>query len=100
MNIVKIIATITVQAAYCEELLTVFQQLLKASRQESGNLRYDLHQVKNNAQQFVFIETWASEEAVQAHNASPHFATFLQAIDGKTETVDIVLLNNLSDNTH
>lgn len=96
---IKIIANITVQAAHRDHLLAVFKQLLEASRQESGNLRYDLHQAQDNPNQFVFIETWASQAAVDTHNASSHFATFLQAIDGKTEAIDIALLDNISDNT-
>lgn len=96
---IKIVANITVQAAHRDPLLAIFKQLLEASRQESGNLRYDLHQAQDNPNQFVFIETWASQAAVDTHNASPHFATFLQAIDGKTEAIDIALLDNISDNT-
>lgn len=99
MNKIKIVATIITQEEHQQFLLDAFKQLVKASRKEAGNMRYDLHQVHDNPQKFVFIETWQSQAAVDAHNASKHFADFLQAIEGKTEAVDIALLNDISANT-
>lgn len=100
MSVVKIVATIVVKPEYRQELVGVFQQLVLASRQEAGNLRYDLHQDIKNPNRMVFFEIWQSQAAVDEHGATAHFQSFLHAIDGKTEIVDIVLLNNLSDNAN
>ena len=98
MQTVKIAATITVKPEYRQELFGVFQQLVLASRQEAGNLRYDLHQDIENPNRVVFFEIWQSQAAVDEHGASAHFQNFLKAVDGKTESVEIVLLSDISEN--
>lgn len=54
----------------------------------------------SKSQSHGVFEIWQSQAAVDEHGATAHFQSFLHAIDGKTETVDIVLLNNLSDNAN
>lgn len=67
MSVVKIVATIVVKPEYRQELVGVFQQLVLASRQEAGNLRYDLHQDIKNPNRMVFFEIWQSQAAVDEH---------------------------------
>ena len=98
MSVVKIVATIVVKPEYRQELLGVFQQLVLASRQEAGNLRYDLHQDIENANRVVFFEIWQSQAAVDEHGASAHFQNFVKAVEGKNDSIDIVLLQDVSDN--
>lgn len=93
---IKIVATLVVQPEYRQELLEVFQQLVQASRQEAGNISYDLHEALDNANKLVFIEHWKSQAAIDEHNASAHFQAFVKAIDGKTDSLDIVLMQEIS----
>lgn len=95
MPTVKIVALLTVKPEYREELAAEFTKLVQASRAESGNNSYDLHQETGNPDRFVFVESWKSQAAVEAHNASAHFQAFVQAIDGKTDNLEIVLLNEV-----
>lgn len=99
MSNIKIVATIKAKTEHQDFLLPVFKKLVTKSRQEMGNLRYDLHRASENSQTFVFVETWISQEAVESHNKSEHFGEFLQAIEGKTESVEILLLDDISENT-
>ena len=94
----KIVATLAVKPAHRAELLAVFRDLVAKSRAEAGNLRYDLHQDLQNENRFVFVETWQDQAAVDSHNASGHFQGFLQAIDDKTDSVEIVLMTDVSEN--
>ena len=96
MSNIKITAIITVKAEHRAELLDVFTALVGESRKEGGNLRYDLHQDLQNPNRFVFFENWKDQAAVDSHNASVHFQNFLKAIDGKTDNLEIVLMNELS----
>lgn len=96
MSNIKIVALITVKAEYAETLATQFKELVRASRAEEGNISYDLHREISNPNRFVFVENWKSQAAIDAHNASGHFRTFLQAIDGKTDNLEIVLMDELS----
>jgi len=98
MMSIKIVATLAVQPTHRAELLAVFRNLVAKSRAEAGNLRYDLHQDMQNENRFVFVETWQDQAAVDSHNASSHFQGFVQAIDGKTDSVEIVLMTDVSEN--
>ena len=95
---IKIVAILAVKPAQRAELLAVFRDLVAKSRAEAGNLRYDLHQDLQNENRFVFVETWQDQAAVDSHNASGHFQGFVQAIDGKTDSVEIVLMTDVSEN--
>lgn len=98
MQPVKIAATIVMKPEHRQELLGVFGQLVSESRREAGNLRYDLHQDIENPDRVVFFESWQSQAAVDEHGASAHFQHFLNAINGKTESVEIVLMRDVSEN--
>ncbi|HGM0547709.1 TPA: putative quinol monooxygenase, partial [Neisseria gonorrhoeae] len=45
---------------------------------------------------FVFVENWKSQAAIDEHNASAHFQAFVQSVDGKTEALEIVLMNEVA----
>jgi len=45
--------------------------VVAAARAESGNLRYDLHQLKTNPGGFYALATWTDQGALDAHLASP-----------------------------
>ncbi|MEU3457476.1 putative quinol monooxygenase [Micromonospora sp. NPDC006766] len=47
-------------------------QLVQATREERGNLSYDVHQLKNNTAAFYVLGNWADEQALEAHLASAH----------------------------
>ncbi|MFJ6199932.1 putative quinol monooxygenase [Micromonospora sp. NPDC092111] len=56
-------------------------QLWQVTREEGGNLTYDVHQLKNNPAAFYVLGNWADEQALDAHMASAHVRRCL------TETV-------------
>ena len=47
-------------------------RLAEASRQEAGNLRFDVLQHTMRGNHFTVIETWRDQAALDAHVASPH----------------------------
>lgn len=98
MSHIKIVATVVLKAEKRDELLAVFGRLVELSRQEAGNLRYDLHQDIQNPNRVVFFENWRDQAAIDAHNATEHFQGFLKAIEGNVENVDIILMSDVSHN--
>ena len=50
---------------------------------------------KENPLAFVFIECWASAEAIEEHNASPHFQRFVAFIQGKVNTLRVSKLKQI-----
>lgn len=95
---IKIAATVAVKPEYLDALLPEFEKIVAASRAEAGNVFYHLHREIGNPGRFVFFEHWQSQAAVDEHSQSAHFRAFVAALEGKTDQLDIVLLEDLSDN--
>jgi quinol monooxygenase YgiN len=68
---------------YKAELLEAIKACVDATRQEPGNVSYDLYEDVSDPLKLTFIETWKSQAAIDAHNSSAHFQTFAAAAEGK-----------------
>ena len=73
MGEIHILAGIETAAADRETLLSVLRELVAGSRKEAGCRRYDVMQREDNELSFMVFETWASAQAIEEHNATPHF---------------------------
>ena len=62
------------QPAQSSALLTALTPLVTSSRKEAGAIMYDLHASEEGV--FVITEKWESQEALDAHEATPHFIHF------------------------
>jgi quinol monooxygenase YgiN len=62
------------------DLIRIGQAVAAASRREDGCISYRLYEDTDAANEFVFVEEWESDAALQQHFASSHIAEFLQAI--------------------
>lgn len=56
--------------------LALTKPLIEATRKEQGNHFYQMYR---NDNQFVFIEYWQDQTAIDGHNASAHFNAFANA---------------------
>lgn len=74
---IKIIAKTTVSPENLESFISLAKPLVAASQTEAGNIFYNLHQSQSHPEELVFLEAWKDQEAIDRHNASPHFTTFL-----------------------
>ena len=92
MNTLKIIAKVVVKKEYQKELEETLKTIVDGSRSEEGNISYDLHQNTNNPLEYIIIEVWKSEDAINYHNQTPHFLEFKRNIDNKVESVSIDIL--------
>lgn len=72
------------------EVVEGLNTLAAASRAEAGCDGYEIYQSTIEPTRLFIVETWAGDEALEAHNASPHFTTILPPLmDGKmTLTVE------------
>ncbi|MEM5010399.1 putative quinol monooxygenase [Niallia taxi] len=61
------------EAAFLEEVCT----LVKASREEEGNISYQLVKSVEEENTFIMIEGWKDQAAIEQHNASSHFQGFV-----------------------
>ena len=78
-----IVATITIKPEHKEDVLKAVKAVVDATRKETGNIFYDVFEDVNNPLKFVFIETWKSQAAIDAHNKTAHFNDFVKAVEGK-----------------
>ncbi len=72
---VRIMARITARAGSEAQLREVLRGLLGPSRGEAGCVSYELFENEDNPVEFVTVEQWADQAAVDAHMATPHVAT-------------------------
>lgn len=63
----------TKQQSFLEEIET----LIRASRQESGNISYNLYKDIEKDHTFTMVEVWQDAAAVASHNTSEHFTSFV-----------------------
>ncbi|EOP72630.1 cytoplasmic protein [Bacillus cereus VDM006] len=61
------------QQAFLEEI----QPLIHGSREESGNVSYDLYKDTEKENVYTMVEVWQDAEAVASHNTSEHFTSFV-----------------------
>ena len=58
---------------FAEEMIS--SGTVDAIRAEEGNLRYEYYQSLDDPETILLIDSWASQEAIDAHHATPMMAT-------------------------
>ena len=78
-QILHVVAVITAQAGKEKELSVALQALVEPTRKEDGCIRYELMQNKQSPEQFIFVEEWKDDEALDKHLMSPHVSEALRS---------------------
>lgn len=79
MSAITMIATATAKPGMGDKLEKIIRASIQPTRAEDGNLHYSLHRSIEDPDVFVFVERWASMEALQAHGMSAHVEEILGA---------------------
>ena len=58
---------------FAEEMIS--SGTVDAIRAEEGNLRYEYYQSLEDPETILLIDSWANQEAIDAHHATPMMAT-------------------------
>lgn len=58
-------------------ILEEIHPLIHSSREESGNVSYDLYKDTEKENVYTMVEVWKDEVAVASHNTSEHFTSSL-----------------------
>ncbi len=77
---IVVIGRVVTDADRRDDLVRLGEALAGASRAEEGCLSYRLYEDTEADNEFVFVEEWVSEEALQRHFGTPHIAQFMKAI--------------------
>jgi quinol monooxygenase YgiN len=81
---VHVIATFLAEIGKEDEMERALLEMIEPTRREPGCLRYDLlRSLKGETYtEFVFVEEWESEEALDAHGRTEHFRGLRPKIKG------------------
>ena len=75
-----ITARITVQPDAAGQFLSYAGVIVAATQQEPGCLVYKLYQEVGSPSSFIFYEEYTDQEAIDFHNSTSHFKTFIGQI--------------------
>lgn len=87
---IKIIAETRVPKENFEAFAALAAPLVAASQKEQGNIFYHMHRSRMNPEKVVFMEGWEDQNAIDRHNASPHFTSVLPEL-GRLSTVEMAI---------
>lgn len=91
----RIVASIEVKNSHKEAVINAFHKVVDGTRKETGCISYDLFEDLENSLKFTILEVWKSQEAIDEHNNSSHFKAFVEAIDGKVESLTVNVLKKV-----
>jgi quinol monooxygenase YgiN len=72
------------------DLEALLLSMCRASRNEPGNLRWDIWRDRDDAERFILDELYVDTDAVQAHRATPHFQAYLARIGDLADRIAVV----------
>jgi quinol monooxygenase YgiN len=78
---IKVIASSYPKEDAKDEMLKLVQELADEARREPGNISYEMYQSVSDPGELAFVETWESQEALDAHTRTEHFARIAPKID-------------------
>ena len=93
-NQLKIVAQITLKPNAMESMRPVFEKVIAGSQAEEGCIYYDLHKEVSDSTntKYVMLEIWKDQAAIDLHNESQHFKTFVQTASDYLEGLNITVL--------
>ncbi|HEY7676427.1 MAG TPA: putative quinol monooxygenase, partial [Candidatus Methylomirabilis sp.] len=60
--------------------IAALRQLAGPSRQDAGNLRFEVLQQNSRPNHFTLVEIWKDQEALEGHEVSAHTKTFREVL--------------------
>ena len=89
---IKIVAKMVVAESKIAEFKETAAELVRKSRAEEGNLFYSLNVSAENPRVLAFMECWKDQAAIDAHNATEHFAGILPRLVAMCEEAPVIEL--------
>ncbi len=77
---IVVVGRVVTDDAKRDQLLEVAHKVAAASRAEDGCISYRISEDTERPNEFVFVEEWDSDEALQRHFGASHIAEFLKAV--------------------
>lgn len=77
---VTVVARVVAKPDCVEELKAELLKLIEPTREETGCLRYNLHQDNQDPTLFLFYETWKDADCLEKHMNTEHFKKYVTAV--------------------
>ena len=77
-------ARVRIKAEAIEKFLALAKPMVENSNLEQGCSIYKLYQEVGNPQSFIFYEVYENQDAVNIHNSSLYFKTFIDQVSELT----------------
>lgn len=63
------------------EAIATARKLIEPSQKEEGCISYDMYESVTTPGEFIIVETWESQEALDRHMKQPHFIEYATKLD-------------------
>lgn len=77
---IVVVGRVQTDADRRDQLIGIAQTLAGASRLEPGCISYRFYEDTEQPNEFVFVEEWESDEALQQHFGTEHIGQFMRAV--------------------
>ncbi|HEX2970064.1 MAG TPA: putative quinol monooxygenase [Bacteroidales bacterium] len=91
-----IIAKISVKPENIEEFINAAQTIIKNSNEEEGCMEYNLFQSPYNKSNFVFVEKYVNQAAIDFHFGTTYFKEFGSVSSGWTSAPAEIKIYDIS----
>lgn len=93
---IKVVSRRTINPKHFDEVLEIYREMVEGSRQEPGNISYELFQDIDDPYTLVMIEEWESSDNQDYHESTPHYKRFKDKLQINTQrSRDIRFLKKL-----
>lgn len=82
----------TINEGTNEQFEKAFADTRAAFLADEGCLRYDLQKVRGSEVEYVLLETYESDEAIERHNANPELRTLGRGLKGSLKSGPHILI--------
>ena len=90
--------TVIVEHKIKEGQLSAFvdsmSELIRLTKEEEGNIAYDLYEAQDGSGDVVLVELWESQQALDAHLQTDHFKELYPASDVHKSSPSVVRIYN------
>lgn len=77
-------------------ILMLLPQMVEKTRNEQGNIFYNVYQSANDANELILHERYADNDALEAHKTSGHYQEIVvEQIIPHLETREVTIINKL-----
>jgi quinol monooxygenase YgiN len=76
----RVVATITALPGKAAEMKAILEKLIAPTRAEAGCISYEVLQNNHDPNDFVFVEEWTSDAALDQHMVTPHLQDAVEQV--------------------